>query len=238
MDYTKLLIELLLGGGFLREAGGLLAHLVNEAATDTELMQSMVKLSLLHHDDATADAWIALVRQSADGPKKFVTLGEACEAARLDTKAAEHFQEALVTGHYPEALLGLGRLEANRQNREQAGTYLLAALDLHRPLGENSTGPLPLVGTILQQLKLLHDPILNCRAWVAALPASMKPSPLAGVSFLIYAPDSDEAGRWLNRVLKAMQPEGPPPPSISWRPAPKEQQPDGLVHPGIQAVLN
>jgi Zn-dependent protease with chaperone function len=238
MEYSKLLVDLLLQGGFLREARHLLAQLVDEAVTDTELTLSMVKLSLLQRDEATAQAWIELVRASAAGPKKFVTLGEACAAARQDHKAAEHFQLALVDGHYPEALLGLGRLEASRQNREQAGNYFLAALDLHRPLGENSVGPLPLVGPLLQHLKSLHDPILNCRGWIAALPGTMKPSPLAGVSFLIYATDSDEAKKWLDRVLKAMQPGGPPPPSISWRPAPKEQQPDGPVHPGVQAVLN
>jgi len=235
-EYAKLLIDLLLQGGFLREASELLHPLVNEAMTDTELMFAMVKLCLLQHEEATADDWIELVRQSPDGPHKFVTLGEACEATRHDEKAVEHFQQALTTGHYPEALLGLGRLEAHRQNKEQAGAYFLAALDLLRPLGENSVGPVPLVGPILQQLKQLQEPILNCRAWIAALPRDIKPAALAGTSFLVYAPNSEDAKRSLETVLGAMQPDLPMP-AIRWSTAAKEQQPDGPVLPGIQTVF-
>ena len=236
LEYTKLLIDLLLQGGFLREASDHLNRLVNEAVNDTELMLAIVKLSLLQHNETNADAWIELIRQTPDGPHKFVTLGETCEGTRHDEKAAQYFQEALAAGHYPEALLGLGRLEAHRQNKEQAGTYFLAALDLLRPLGENSVGPIPLVGPILQQLKQLQEPILNCRAWIAALPRDIKPTALAGVSFLVYAPSNEEAKKSLDTVLGAMQPELPLP-SLRWSTAPAVQQPDGPVFPGIQAVL-
>jgi heat shock protein HtpX len=236
-EYAKLLIDLLLQGGFLREVRDLLQQWVNEAVTDTEMTIAMVKLCLLQRDEATAQAWIEFIRQSEDSPKKFVTLGEACEAARRDAWAEENYQTALTNGHYPEALLGLGRLEASRQNRDQAGAYFRLALDLDRPLGENSVGPIPLVVPILQQLKMLQEPILNCRAWIASFPGKVEPAALAGVSFLIYAPNSDEAKKSLNTILSAMQPGVLPSQTVSWKTAPKEQQPDGPVYPGIQAVI-
>jgi len=238
MDYVKLLIDLLLQGGFLREAHGYLQQLAHEAIDDSELTFAMIKLCLLQHDETTAEAWIEMIRQSSDGPKKFVTLGEVCQAARQDQKAEEHFQHALSFGYYPEALVGLGKLEASRKNREQAGAYFRAALDLQRPLGENSAGPVPLVVTILQQMKMLQDPIPNCLAWIASFPANIQPKALSGVSFLIYAPSHEEAKKSLGTLLSAMHPGGPPPSGVKWSTAPKEQQPDGPVYPGIQAVLN
>jgi heat shock protein HtpX len=236
-EYVKLLIDLLLQGGFLREAHEQIVPLVPEAMEDTELMLSLVKLSLLQRNEDVAEQWAELIRQSPDGPLKFVKLGETYEAARLDARAEEHFQHALTVGHYPEALLGLGRLETHRQNKDQARLHLLAALDVLRPLGENSVGPLPLVVPILQQLKLLQDPVQNCRGWVAAFPANVKPVALANRAFLIYAPNGEEAKKSLNTMLQAMQPDVPPP-AANWKSAPREQQPDGPVHAGIQAVLN
>ncbi len=238
IELSKLLIDLLLQAGSLREASALLQPLASVALSDSELMLSMVKLCLLLGDQATADQWIEWVRQSSDGPKKFVSLAEAFEAARRDEKAAEYFRAALEQGHFPEALLGLARLEANAHRSAEATSHLLAALDLNRPAGEKSVGAVPLVGAILKQLVILQEPVPNCRAWTAALPAKTNPAVLANTRFLVFAQNDTTAKQSLDTILKAMIPGMELPSPVSWLPAPREQQPDGLVHPGVQVVLN
>ena len=238
-EYAKLLIDLLLQAGFLREANEQLTKLQDEAATDPELMVSMVKLSLMSKHVTVADQWAELAIHSPAGPHKFVKLGATYEAARHDEKATELFRHALTLGHYPEALIGLGRLEIHRRNFEQARIHLLTALNLNLPIGEGSANPVELVLPIFQQLKLLQDPILNCRAWIATMSQLMKPVALANVTLLIYAPTQAEAQAYLSAALAAMQPDLPPPVpnAVTWRAAPREQQPDGPVSPGVQGLL-
>ena len=62
------------------------------------------------------------------------------------------------------------------------------------------------------------------------------PEPLLNKSLIIYAPNHDAAQQSLNTLLGAMSPGTPPllPGSVGWREAPKEQQPDGPVRPGIR----
>ncbi len=235
-EYAKLLISLLLDGGFLREASDRLQKLEIEALQDTDLMFSMLKLNLLRRIFSSAEEWIERVWQSSYGAHKFVVFGEAFEAVRQDEKALGYFHQALEAGHYPEALLGLARLEANRHNKEQARAHLLAALDLVRPPGEKIIGPLAIFSPILRQLTMLEKPMLNCRAWIAALPGKMSPPALANRAFLIYAPSREDAQKSMTIILNAMHP-GAPPVSVDWRPVPREQQPDGPVCSGVQSVL-
>jgi hypothetical protein len=167
-------------------------------------------------------------------------LGEVHEVARQYEKAISFYREALAAAHYPEALLGLGRLEVERRNRVQARCHVLAALDITRPLGKKGVGTLPLFGRILGQLVSIEDPVPNCRAWIAKLNGNASPAALANTSFVIYSPGRQEAEQSLRTILDAMQPGLPPvlPTTICWREAPKEQQPDRPVRPGVQGVLS
>jgi Zn-dependent protease with chaperone function/tetratricopeptide (TPR) repeat protein len=236
LEYSKLLIDLLLQGGFLREASEKLQQVVHEAVSDIDLSVAMVKVSLLLRNESIADQWMDLIKQSNPGPEKYVTVAQAYEAARLDDKAVSYYQHALVSGYYPEALLGLGRLAAIRQDKTLATAHLLAALNLQRPLGENSVGPIPLVLAILQQLKQMEEPILNCRAWIGSFPGNIQPTAVAGKSFFVYALNNEGAKKYLDTMLNAMQP-GTLTPVAFWRLASKQQQPDGPVQPGIHAVF-
>ncbi len=235
--YTKLLIDLLLQGGFLREAHSHLQHMAEEAAADPDLAYAMVTLGLSQRNLEAADAWMEVIVQGPAGPEKFIKLGNQCQTARYDQKAVEYFQHALTHGHYPEAYLGLGRLAAFQQDKDQARTHLRAALDLHRPVGENSSAAPPLVIPVLNQLNSLHDPVMDCRAWIAKIQGKPHTAALTNISFVIFAPTDAEAKRLMAEALDAMQPNIAPP-TISWQLAPKERQPRGLVHQGIQYVLD
>ena len=240
-EYAKLLVDLLLEAGFLREANEQLALLHEAATTDHELMISMVKLCLLSKQFAVADQWAEFAAASPAGPNKWVKLGETYEGARQDEKAGEFFRQALTLGHYPGALVGLGRLEIHRRNFDQARDHFAAALNLNTPAGEGSVNPVELVLPIFMQMRALRDPVLNCQAWIVTMSREMKPPALAGVSLLIYAANLSEAQAYMRDTLAAMQPDEKLPPisnAMSWKAGTREQQPDGPVQPGIQGVLN
>ena len=86
---------------------------------------------------------------------------------------------------------------------------------------------------------MLEEPVPNCRAWVARFNNQTIPAALANTGLLVYAPDRAQAEGLLKRILDAMQPGLPPPVgmSISWSEAPKQQQPDVPVRPGVQGFV-
>ena len=238
-EYAKFFVSLLLDGGFVREAQEQLGKLETEAMTDTELMLAMVRLNLLMRNSKRAEEWVERLKTNSAGPRTLVQLGGVYESCRKGEQAIGFYSEALTGGHYPEALFGLGRLEALKQNKDNARGYLLAALDLERSLGEGSCGPLPIFQATLQQLLMLQDPKANCIAWVATLNGSGTPGALANKSLMVYAPSRQEAEHSVTGLFSALQPKRPPPlpGTIAWRQAPQEQQPFGLARPGVQGVL-
>jgi hypothetical protein len=229
----------LLDGGFVREAAEWLATLDSELRNDPELSFSMLRLKLIGRKFSEAEEWEKLYRQQSTRPYDLVRLGGLYEGARKREIAANYFNEALVAGHYPEALLGLARLEVERKNLQLAENYLLAAFDLKKTVGKGGAGPLPLMHRIFAQLVMLEEPALNCRAWIATLAGTGGPALLAQHSFMIYATSSRDAEQRFRKVLAAMEPGSPPllPNAILWCQAPKEQQPDGPVRPGVQGFV-
>lgn len=239
-EHEKFLVDLLLNAGYLREADKKLALLKPFAHEDIEIMLSMVRWNLLSRNFAAADEWVERMKNKQIGAHLFVNLGQYFEVARQDQKAAAFFQQSLVAGFYPKSLLGLARLEAKEQKRDEARKLLLAALDTERTLGEKAVGPLPLFHQITGQMLFLEEPVIGCRAWIASLNGGKSPKALANKSILIYAPARQGAEQYLNDLMSAMEPSLPPIANahIGWTEAKKEQQPDGPVRPGIQCVLN
>jgi tetratricopeptide (TPR) repeat protein len=237
--YAKLLIDLLLDGGFLREAQEGLRKSELELKTDPELMFAMVRLSLLQRNLPAAEEWTDQLKRGSPGAQMLVRLGGVYESARRSDQAAAYYNEALAAGYYPEALLGQARMAAERQDKEQAQRHVLAALDLKRALGAGGAGPLQIFQQALGQLLMLQEPALNCQAWIATLNGGNSPAALVNRSFMIFAHGRQQAEQTLNTLLGALQPGAPPvlPASIGWRPAPREQQPDGPVRPGVQGLL-
>jgi Flp pilus assembly protein TadD len=236
-EYAKLLIDLLLDGGLLREARQALARLEPDLAGDEELRVAMVRLNLLLRNNAAAEEWAA--KLDAAGPPMRVRLGGIYAAARQGDKAEAHYLQALASGYYPEALLGLGRWEAQRNNKKQARYYFRSALDIQQKVAEGAVGVLEILPQPLHELMLLEEPMLGCRAWIATLHGGVGPAGLAGRSFWIHAPNRVEAERHLESLLGAMQPRPNPGRAavMAWREAPREQQPDGPVRPGVQPMV-
>src|SRR5205814_803570 len=116
------------------------------------------------------------------------------------------YQEALALDHYPEAHLGLGRLETVQNNKSKARQHVLAALNVDRPVGKGGLGTWNIFHPILNQILWLQEPIPNCRAWVAAFPGHGQPAALAGQRFMVYAPDLTQAQQHFQTMLNAFQP--------------------------------
>ncbi len=239
-EHARLLIDLLLNGGYLREARTRLFELEAATAHDHELMFAFVRLHLLQRNIDAADQWTEKLKAASPGANMLVRLGHIYEAARKGEKAAVLYQQGLEAAHFPAAYLGLARLAAEAQHKDQARGYNLQALDLKKTPGKDAVGPLPLFGQAITQLLALEEPSLNCQAWLAAFLANASPSALANQSLIIFAPTQTEAEQYLETLLKAMQPGSPPPSpgSIQWSMASRQQQPEGPVRPGVQYVLS
>jgi tetratricopeptide (TPR) repeat protein len=238
-EYARQLIALLLNGGFLREAKERLETLRPEWRTDTEVMFSVLKLQLLSRKFDDAAEWARLFKEKCKYYHDLVRLGGVYEAARKTDTAREYYNEAIEAAYFPEALLGLARIEAEARNNTLAESHLFAALDLQKTVGKGGAGPLQVILQTFSQLLALHEPVLNCQAWIASLNGGVGPPPLLHHSFMIFAHSRDDAENHLMRLFAAMQPGLPPinPSRIGWRLAPKEQQPDGPAVPGIHGFV-
>ena len=239
-EYAKLVINLLLDGGFLREAQGQLERLKSDWLTDSELMFMLVRLNLMMRNTPAAEEWAERFKTTVGGARALLQLAGAYESCRHAAKASTFYTEALAVGHFPEALLGLGRLEAAKQNKEAARSHFLAVLNFQKQAAEGSCGAGPLFHAALEQLLMLHEPIPNCQAWIAGLNGNGTPAALANKSLMVYAANKADAEHSVNGLLAAMQPDQPPliAGGIAWRQAPQEQQPFGLVRAGVQGVLS
>ena len=234
----KFLIARLLDGGFTQEARERMQRLGGELQTDPELMLARTQYELLQRHFGEADQWMARLKQAGCAGQMLVRLARLYETARSADQAAGLYGEALAIGHYPEAHLGLGRIEAGRNHKEEARGHLRAALNVDRPVGQDGVTTWQILGPIFTQMLCLQEPVPNCRAWIVAFPANGHPAPLANQSFTIYAADLREAQDYFLAILGAFQPEKPPEilPPGNWRPAPRPLQPVGPVRPGVQGL--
>jgi Zn-dependent protease with chaperone function/tetratricopeptide (TPR) repeat protein len=240
VELAKLLIDLLLQGGYVREAQERLRDHESQVHSDPELAVLMVHVNLLLSKPAAADDWAEMAKNQSRSGQVLIRLGGLYELARNTARAQAHYQSALKAGHYPEALLGLGRLCALHKDKHQARIYILQALDTTRQLGLQAVGPLPLLPRVISQLLTLEEPVTNCRAWIATFSAKASPAFLANTSLMVYAPGRQAAEDSLQVMVRAMEPSAPPELSLPvfWREAPSEQQPAGPVRPGVQGLTS
>ena len=237
-EKTKYLIARLLDGGHTREARERLAQVRAAVESDVELMLSQTQLHLLLGRPQEADAWLPRIKQADSSPQWLVRLGRLYETARLKDQAANLYLEALAADHYPEAHLGLGRLEAGQPDKTMARHHILAALNVDRPVGKDGTGTWQMLQPILAQMLSLHEPVPHCRAWIAAFPNPGPLPALAGQNLMVYAPDLPQAQGHFKTVMEALQP-GKPPLVLTpdrWSTAPRPMQPEGPVRPGVQGI--
>ncbi len=235
-ELTKLMLHLLLQGGYLREAQELLAGADATIRLDPELTVLAIRIHLLRREFADADRWIRELKEHGVAPHNAIQLGAAHETARLDQTAADFYRMALEKAFYPEAHLGLARLAAHREDKVIAQQELLAALNLSREVGPRGRTP---IGVFFEAATLhtgLQDTIGNAQGWLATFTGNAIAGPLSNQVFLLFAANQEAAAKHLQELADALQPAKPSlfPQYVSWSKAPKDQQPVGHVRPGIQ----
>jgi hypothetical protein len=168
-----------------------------------------------------------------------VQLAAHYELARQFEKAEQYYRSALERAYYPDACLGLARLETERQNPGVARSHVMAALDFGKSLGRHATPPLELLRSALTQLALLEPTVGSAQAWIATLPVGSAPAAIAGMSFVVYATNQAAAQKHFASVINGICEGGPriEMSNIAWRMAPPEHQPFGPVRQGIQPLF-
>jgi tetratricopeptide (TPR) repeat protein len=237
-ERLKFLIARLLDGGFTRQAQELMRQMSTDMENDPEVMLYMAQFHLLQHNAAEADDWTARLKASGASPQRLIRAARYYETARLTDKAAGLYQEALAAEHYPEAHLGLGRIEVGRNNKAEARKHILAALNVDRPVGKEGATTWQIFHPILSQMLWLQEPTAKCEAWMFAFPGNSQPPALAGQSLMVYASDLEQAQVYLRTVMNALKPGKPPMilNATGWKLAPRPLQPDGPVRPGVQGL--
>ena len=129
-----------------------------------------LRLELLRRNEAEAAQWADVVEWLDPDPYSFVKFGFMFESARFDDRARAYFERALAAGHFPEAHIGLARLQTAAGARADARQHLLEALNAERERPVTAQSPLALVHDIIGQLNNLEDERVECRAWVARFP--------------------------------------------------------------------
>ena len=240
LEHAKFHLELLLEGGYVREARERLAPWGKYIDEDEELMLTVVRLNLLLRDFETARHWTETLLRHSPAPHLIVRVAVFHELSGQLEEAAHLYQRALSLAYYPDACLGMARLAAERNNVAAARQHALGALSLRRALGPYATAPMLLLTPILQQLAALEPRAQLCCGWIAELGPEAIPGAAANTAFLVYAPDQNRAESYFATVVAAMN-EGNTvtvAPRILWRAAPLEQQPIGPVRPGVRPLSN
>ena len=238
-EHAKFLIGLLLEGGYMREARTRLLPWDKEIPYDQDLMLAAIRLDLSLRDFECADQWAEALLRSSPPAHMLVQLAAYYELSRQLDRAAHFYREALAQAFYPDACLGLARVEAEQNHAAAARRHVFEALNFHQPLGKHATPPLELLRPALTQLSLLEPAIQSAKAWIAALADNVLPAPLAGMSFIVYASSQSQAERYFLTVIEAMSAGSPRlvVSNITWRLAPPAHQPFGPVRPGVQPLL-
>jgi Zn-dependent protease with chaperone function len=237
-----LLVEALLAAGDAPQAAAEAKPQETAGRSNPRAAFLMVRVRLMQRDVVGASGWAATLRTldaSESAGEWLIGLGAEFARARLDEQARGFFTDALATPYHAQANIGLADIEQGAGNRAQARAHLLAALKLtdSRFIGDETPGVL--FHSVLERLNALEARREPCRAWIATVPAGA-PSPLAGASLLVCAPELASAMANLAEITTAMQTGDTPleQATITWKEAPKDRQPLRPVAPGVQLVLD
>lgn len=233
-----LLINLLISAGYPREAEERLREHRTLAENDPDLAKAWIRLSLLQRDLETADRWLAQLRQKGLPGDQAVEIAGLYETARRDTEAEAYYREALASGFYPAAELGLARLALHRKDFAAARQHALAGIDTSRTPAEKAAPPLAFFTGALSVFLQAGKPIAGLVAWDVAVSSGAELGPFASRTFLVYAHGEDEAEQLVKTTIEATQPHKQPLGAHLFvgRRAPSDRQPAGNAVAGIQAI--
>ena len=238
IDALKLLLDQLLACGYVREAGERLSLIPVERLAHPSLRLTRIRLHLLRQEFDDVHALESpLLAESATDTTVRLQLAAAHEGIRRHQRARELYEEVTRLGHYPEALVGLGRISGRLGQRDDARRHLLSALNTKVPASPKAVPALALFSTVTQELLALRGPGVPCRAWIATFTATTAAGPLANTALVVFGRDEAEVASDIKTLADAIIPgHALTPAHTEFRLAPKDRQPAGAVIPGVQYV--
>lgn len=231
------LAHLLLLAGRTADAAARLDPLQEYARTDANTAFLMVRLRLIQRDTTGALQWAGVLRGLDTEGAYLIGLGQVFGVARLAEPAATFLAAAAEARFTPEAHIGLSILASLRGDRAGARRHLLTALNFEGAKFTKGQTVGALFHEVLGRLNSLAEQRLDCTAWIATLPAGSLA--LAGRSILVCAPSESAARAHLETIVSAMQgrESAGDLSGVKWQVAPKAQQPERPVSPGVHSVV-
>lgn len=238
LDAIKLLLNQLLDCGYLREAIERVEQLPATLLEHSSLRLTRIRLHLLRRDFEGAHSLEApMLQEAATDAALRLQLAASHEGMRRHDRAWELYEEVTRIGHYPEALVGLGRLSNRRGQRDDARRHLLSALNTKLPVGPKAVPPLAFFSAVIAELGNLRGPGIPCKAWILTFTDGEVAGPLANLAFVIFGRNENEAIADMKTLADAIIPENAlKTDHIQLRLAPNDRQPVGAVIPGVQGV--
>lgn len=236
-ELTLLLANILLKTGDILEATAQLSLLeVDEA--DFERHRLQLEICLLTGSDREAEQIQSRLEELLPGPPGLIALGIRYESYRKYEKADELFRRAVANEFFPAALLGLARGYERKGDFAMARSHALQATNLLRSVGQGGATATALFLQSLQQLLSLAKPIDRCQLWWATILISPHAAIQRGTRFIVLHRTVEEAATALSELWAAMLPGLPPltPAAVEWRHAPRRDQPDMPMIPGVHSV--
>jgi len=238
LDANKLLLGELIDCGYLREAIDRVEKLPRDLLENPALRLTRIRVHLLRRDFHAAQALEAtLLQEDATDAALRLQLAASHEGIRRHDRAWELYEEVTRLGHYPEALVGLGRIANRRGQREDARRHLLSALNTQVSVGPKAIQPLTFFNAVLAELGTLRGPRIPCKAWILTFVDSEVAGPLANQAFVIFGRTENEAVADMKMLTDAIIPKNSiKTEHIALRLAPNDRQPARAVTPGVQGV--
>jgi Zn-dependent protease with chaperone function len=239
-EHAILLMRLLVDAGLLREASSWLNAVAQQAKDDSEIQFQTLRIQLLKRDFEAADATTRQLLQGDSSIQRLLLVGNVYQQARKFEIASSYFTKVLEQGHYPEALVALGEIAAEKRDKAKARLCLLSALSLKTPPAKDAVHPARLFQRINYQLCALEQPAY-CTGWTVYLPPAIATKrcheALHDIQFVVYGPDEAAAQQSLQTVLLAADANYPIV-GLIWTKLPKSEQPVRPVRPGVQRVTS
>jgi Zn-dependent protease with chaperone function/tetratricopeptide (TPR) repeat protein len=238
LDAIKLLMAQLIDCGYLREAIERIEKLPLSILEHPSLRLTRIRVHLLRRDfDAAHSLETPMLQEAAGDAALRLQLAASHEGMRRHDRAWQLYEEVTRLGHYPEALVGLGRLSNRRGQRDEARRHLLSSLNTKIPVGPKAVPPLAFFGAVLAELSNVRGPGIPCKAWILTFIDSEVAGPLAKQAFVIFGRNESEAIADMKILADAIIPENTlKTEHIELRLAPNDRQPVGAVIPGVQYV--
>lgn len=231
--YHTQMVMLYLAAGKPKDAETELEIVEKSIPEDFDVLEARIGVhAMLGRQDAAEEACRRMERLFP-GSKTHMRIGNILSSSRLENEAAEYYELALQEAFWPEAYLSLSKFKYDKKDYDGARSLLADSLDLTRECHPGSQGPLSMLWPVCECLRLMEDPVDNCVGFDTECEIPGLPDGLQKIKLLVAAPNDQKASEIVQWLCGALRPDLDPPVPPDLKPIPKEQNPEGVIAPGV-----